>query len=156
MGTVRVETREELAVVVVESRGRLNAFTRGMRADIAKRLREIDGDAKLEGAVLTGDGDAFCAGQDFNESRQWNDAVPWVEEFEDFARAILGFRKPLVAAVNGVAAGGGFQMALLCDDRIGHAGARMGQTEVRWGLASVTGSWLLQRAVGDLRARELV
>ena len=81
--------------------------------------------------------------------------MPWVEEFEEFARSILRFNKPLVAAVNGVAAGGGFQIALLCDSRICHPLTRMGQTEVRRGLASVTGTWLLQRTVGDTRAREL-
>ena len=47
-------------------------------------------------------------------------------------------------------------MALLCDSRIGHPGIRMGQPEVKRGLASVTGTWLLQRSVGDLRAREIV
>src|SRR5262249_23708404 len=103
-----------------------------------------------------GAGDAFCAGQDLNEVTGWDEATPWVEEFEAFARALLSFRKPLVAAVNGVAAGGGFQMALLCDSRIGHPGVRMGQPEVKRGLASVTGTWLLRRSVGDLRARELV
>jgi enoyl-CoA hydratase len=68
---------------------------------------------------------------------------------------LLRFQKPLVAAINGVAAGGGFQMALLCDSRIGHPGTLMGQPEVKRGLASVTGTWLLQRSVGDMRAREL-
>ena len=67
----------------------------------------------------------------------------------------MQFRKPLVAAVNGDAAGSGFQIALICDRRLGHPGTRMGQTEVRWGLASVTGTWLMRRSLGDLRAREL-
>jgi enoyl-CoA hydratase/carnithine racemase len=155
MSRVTLRTEGEVAIIELDSPGRMNAFTREMRAAIGRMLATIDGDAALAGAVITGAGEAFCAGQDFNESRRWGPDVPWVEEFEDFFRAILSFSKPLVAAVNGVAAGGGFQMALVCDRRVGHAQTRMGQTEVRWGLASVTGTWLLQRSVGDIRAREL-
>jgi enoyl-CoA hydratase/carnithine racemase len=156
MGRVHLRAERDVAVLTIDSPGRLNAFTRAMRADIRRVLADVETDARYVGAVLTGAGEAFCAGQDFNESSAWDEATPWVEEFELFARAIAGFKKPLVAAVNGVAAGGGFQAALMCDRRVGHAGTRMGQTEVRWGLASVTGTWLLQRSVGDARARELV
>jgi enoyl-CoA hydratase len=156
VGRVSRCMEEDIAVITVESPGRLNAFTRAMRSDIGRMLAEIEDDPRSAGAVVTGAADAFCAGQDLNEATEWDEATPWVEEFESFARRLLGFRKPLVAAVNGVAAGGGFQMALLCDSRIGHPGVRMGQPEVRRGLASVTGTWLLQRSVGDLRAREIV
>lgn len=155
MGEVHLQRHDDIAVIVLDTPGRLNAFTRAMRAEIGRLLAAVEADPGVVAAVLTGAGDAFCAGQDFREAATWDGATPWVEEFEQYARALLGFRKPLVAAVNGVAAGGGFQTALLCDCRIGHAGTRMGQTEVRWGLASVTGTWLLQRCVGDLRAREL-
>lgn len=126
-----------------------------MRGEVSRHLRELDADSRTIGAVITGAGDSFCAGQDLNEAPTWTAQTPWVEEFEDFANALLGFRKPLVAAVNGVAAGGGFQMALMCDSRIGHPGTKMGQTEVRVGLASVTGTWLMERSIGHLRAREL-
>lgn len=156
MGHASLSMEGDIAVITVETLGRLNAFTRAMRHDIGCLLAKVEGDAQSAGAVLTGAGDAFCSGQDLNETTGWDEATPWVEEFESFARGLLSFRKPLVAAVNGVAAGGGFQMALLCDSRIGHPGIRMGQPEVKRGLASVTGTWLLQRSVGDLRAREIV
>lgn len=156
MGDIHIDRLDATAIITLETAGRLNAFTRSMRVRIGQALREAAADGSVTSAIITGAGAAFCAGQDFTESSGWDDTVPWVEEFEDFARAILSFRKPLVAAVNGVAAGGGFQMALMCDSRVGHPGTRMGQPEVRTGLASVTGTWLLQRAVGDLRARELV
>jgi enoyl-CoA hydratase len=155
MSHVSLRQDGNVAIVQLSSPGRMNAFTREMRATIGRLLAEVDGNPTMAGAVIVGAGDAFCAGQDFNESSGWGSDVPWVEEFEDFFRAILGFSKPLVAAVNGAAAGGGFQMALICDRRVGHPGTKMGQTEVRWGLASVTGTWLLQRSVGDIRAREL-
>jgi len=145
-----------VAVITVASPGRLNAFTRAMRVDIGRMLAEIQGEPRSAAAIITGAGEAFCSGQDLNEAREWEKTTPWVEEFETFARALLSFRKPLVAAVNGVAAGGGFQMALLCDSRIGHSEVSMGQPEVKRDLASITGTWLLRRSIGDLRAREVV
>lgn len=155
MATVQLQHHDDFALLRLENPGRLNAFTRGMRAEIARLLGQAASDSSVIGAVITGAGEAFCAGQDFNEVADWSEDTPWVAEFEEFARAILSFPKPLVAAVNGVAAGGGFQMALMCDMRIGHDAVRMGQTEVRRGLASVTGTWLLQTSVGRIRAREL-
>jgi enoyl-CoA hydratase/carnithine racemase len=155
LGTVHLRDHGDIAVLTIESPGKLNAFTRGMRAEIGRLLDTVDAGSAAIGAIITGAGDAFCAGQDLEESSQWSDEIPWVEEFEAFAQSLLRFRKPLVACVNGVAAGGGFQMALMCDSRIGHPDTKMGQPEVRTGLASVTGTWLMQRALGDLRAREL-
>jgi len=155
MGQVNYRQEHGIAIVEIQNDGRLNAFTRAMRGDIGTLLTRSNDDPQIIAAVITGRGEAFCAGQDLNEAASWNDTTPWVEEFEEFFRALLRFQKPLVAAVNGVAAGGGFQMSLLCDSRVGHPGTRMGQPEVRRGLASVTGTWLLQRSVGDMRAREL-
>jgi enoyl-CoA hydratase/carnithine racemase len=155
MGQINYRHHQDIAIIEIENDGRLNAFTRAMRGEIGALLARSNDDPRITSAVITGQGEAFCAGQDLNEAQGWNDETPWVEEFEDFFRALLRFQKPLVAAVNGVAAGGGFQMALLCDSRIGHPGTRMGQPEVKRGLASVTGTWLLQRSVGDMRAREL-
>ena len=155
MGQINYRHEHGIAVIEIESAGRLNAFTRAMRGEIGALLARSNDDPAVVAAVITGRGDAFCAGQDLNEAQGWNDETPWVQEFEAFFRALLRFQKPLVAAVNGVAAGGGFQMALLCDSRIGHPDTRMGQPEVKRGLASVTGTWLLQRSVGDMRAREL-
>ena len=155
MGTIHFRAEDNVAVITVDTPQKLNTFTRAMRNEIGRLLEELNRNSEFIGAVLTGAGDAFCAGQDLRESSTWGDDIPWVEEFETFARSILKFKKPLVAAVNGVAAGGGFQMALLCDGRIGHPGTRMGQPEVRTGLASITGTWFMQRSIGDVRAREL-
>jgi len=156
MGQVELARQGDVAVITIVSAGRLNAFTRAMRASIAAHLDAVAADQSAVGAVLTGAGNAFCAGQDLNESQHWTAETPWVEEFEQLFRTMLRFAKPLVAAVNGVAAGGGFQVALMCDSRIAHPAVRMGQTEVRWGLASVTGTWLLERSVGAIKARQLV
>lgn len=156
MGQIHLRHHQNIAVLEIENPGRLNAFSRAMRADIGGILGRLNEDPATAAAVVTGRGDdAFCAGQDLNESINWTEETPWVEEFDTFFRDLLRFNKPLVGAINGVAAGGGFQMALLFDSRVGHPGVRMGQPEVKRGLASVTGTWLLQRSVGDMRAREL-
>ena len=155
MGHIHLRHDQNIAVIEIENPGRLNAFSRAMRAEIGRILTRLNDDAATRAVVVTGRGDAFCAGQDLNESVNWTEETPWVEEFDTFFRDLLRFKKPLVGAINGVAAGGGFQMALLFDARVGHPGVLMGQPEVKRGLASVTGTWLLQRSVGDMRAREL-
>ncbi|MPZ31494.1 MAG: hypothetical protein GEV13_10940 [Rhodospirillales bacterium] len=133
MGQIHLRHDQNIAVIEIENPGRLNAFSRAMRAEIGRTLSKLNDDASTMAAVITGRGDAFCAGQDLNESVNWTEETPWVEEFDGFFRDLLRFKKPLVGAINGVAAGGGFQMALLCDARVGHPGVQMGQPEVKRG-----------------------
>lgn len=155
MGTTEVYVEDGIGYLVFSTPGKLNAFTRSMRQRFVEGLRRHEADDAVEAVIVTGDGDAFCAGQDLNESASWGDDVPWVEEFEDLYRTVWTMSKPVVAAIPGVAAGGGFQVALLCDSRIASTTARMGQPEVANGLASITGAWLMRRSLGDMRAREL-
>lgn len=155
MGTTEVYVEDGIGYLVFSTPGKLNAFTREMRARFVEGLRQHDADDAVSAVIVTGEGSAFCAGQDLNESATWNDDVPWVEEFEELFRTMWTMSKPVVAAIPGVAAGGGFQVALLCDSRVGATSARMGQPEVANGLASVTGAWLMRRSLGDMRAREL-
>ena len=82
MGHASLSMEGDIAVITVETLGRLNAFTRAMRHDIGCLLAKVEGDAQSAGAVLTGAGDAFCSGQDLNETTGWDEATPWVEEFE--------------------------------------------------------------------------
>ncbi|MBK0418305.1 enoyl-CoA hydratase/isomerase family protein [Leucobacter sp. CSA1] len=155
MGTTEVYVEDGIGYLVFSTPGKLNAFTRSMRERFLEGLRRHEADDTVEAVIVTGEGDAFCAGQDLNESASWDDGVPWVEEFEDLYRTVWTTSKPVIAAIPGVAAGGGFQLALLCDARIASTTARMGQPEVANGLASITGAWLMRRSLGDMRAREL-
>src|SRR4030042_517657 len=68
---------------------------------------------------------------------------------------LIGLSKPLVAALNGVAAGSGFQVALLTDVRVGHPGVKMGQPEINSGIASITGPWIMKEMLGLSRTIEL-
>lgn len=155
MGSILQSDRGAVRILTISAPDRLNAWTRAMRDELEGSLEQAAADPGVGAVVVTGDGGAFCSGQDFHEVATWGDDTPWIDEIERFYRAVLMFPKPLVAAVNGVAAGSGMQFALLCDYRVGGSGARMGQTEVRWGLASITGTWLLQELVGPIRARAL-
>lgn len=126
-----------------------------MRAEVSTYLEEAAGDPTVRGLVFTGAGDAFSSGQDFNEVPEWAPETPWVAEIKELYRQIIDFPKPTVAAVNGVAAGSGMQLALLCDYRVAVRHARLGQTEIKWGLASIVGTWLLAQVVGAQRARAM-
>ncbi|WP_219469970.1 enoyl-CoA hydratase/isomerase family protein [Nonomuraea rhizosphaerae] len=155
MGQILARQESGTRVITISAPGRLNAWTRAMRADLSAALADAAADPSVSGVVFTGDDGAFCAGQDFNEVVTWGSDTEWISEIHELYRQVLTLPKPVVAAVNGVAAGSGLQFALLCDYRVASREARMGQTEVRWGLASVTGTWLLEEVVGPLRARTL-
>ncbi len=123
-------------------------------------LREAGRDDSVRVVVLTGAGRAFCAGQDLKE-RQDPDATPLdIEVRERFNPIILAMRrlpKPIVAAVNGVAAGAGASLAFACDLRIAAASASFVLAFGRIGLVPDSGaSWFLPRLVGAAHAAELL
>lgn len=138
---------------------KLNAWTAGMRARLVAALREFAADPDCRAVVLTGVGRAFCAGQDLGETASIDPddhaaAESWIDDFGTLYRALRALEKPTVAAVNGVAAGSGFQFALLADLRIGHAGSTMGQPEVRSGIPSITGIWAMWDILGRAKTAE--
>ena len=146
-------------VVTLSRPERLNAWDAPMRARLVELLHAAGTDAAVRAVVLTGAGDrAFCAGQDLNEGKTFDGprAEEWIEEWRRLYGAIRRFEKPLVVALNGLAAGSAFQAALLCDVRVGHPGAKMGQPEINSGLVSVTGFWIIREMLGLSRAIEMV
>ncbi|MFF8763331.1 enoyl-CoA hydratase/isomerase family protein [Nocardiopsis dassonvillei] len=152
-------TEGHTTVITLNRPAKLNAWTSAMRARIVELLTEAGADPDCRAVVLTGTGDAFCAGQDLAETRAIDPgdhaaAEAWIDEFDVLYRALRGVDKPTVAAVNGVAAGSGFQLALLADLRVGHPGVRMGQPEVRSGIPSVTGIWAMWDILGKARTIE--
>lgn len=129
----------------------MNAVDDSIRAGLGSALRQLDAGDDADAIVLTGSGErAFCAGQDLEESQSVTPATlaGWLNRQHAMYQAVRDVTKPIVAALNGVAAGAGFQMALMCDLRVAHAGIRMGQPEVRAGLASIVGSYLMSLQVG--------
>lgn len=156
---ILTERRGEVAVITLNRPHILNAWHRPMRDDLRAALAAFDQDDAVRAIVLTGAGErAFGAGQDFSEARDFgaHEADGWIEEWDLLYGVIRRLTKPIVAALNGVAAGSAFQVALLTDLRVGHAGVRMGQPEINTGLASVTGAWIIREHLGLARATDLV
>ncbi len=136
----------------------MNAWDSAMRVLLVEALKRFDADDEVGAIVLTGAGDrAFGAGQDLRETRTFDAARAgeWMQEWKTLYGVIRELRKPIVAALNGVAAGSAFQVALLCDLRVAHAGVRMGQPEINSGIPSVTGPWLMREMIGMGRTIDL-
>jgi enoyl-CoA hydratase len=136
----------------------LNAWHAPMRSQLVERLDAAEADPAIGAIVLTGAGErAFGAGQDLNETKTFDAdrAEEWMGEWERLYDRLRSLSKPLVVALNGVAAGSAFQVALLGDIRIGHPGVTMGQPEINSGIASVTGPWIMKEMLGLARTTEL-
>jgi enoyl-CoA hydratase len=155
---ISVEDKDGIRIVTLNRPEARNALNAAMRAGIRAALAPVNDDAAIAGVVITGAGDkAFCAGQDLGEARDFDPARSevWIGDMRDFLSSVRDLDKPCVAAVNGVAAGAGYQLALLCDLRIGHDGVRMGQPEINAGLASVIGVHLMSLTLGHAQTRDL-
>jgi len=142
--TITVAIEGEVAVVTLDRPEVLNAVNRVLARDLAGALADLGRDAAVHAVVLTGAGQrAFCSGVDLEEARsvEVREIEEWFGGVVDLYRAILTLDAPVVAALNGVAAGAGFQMALVSDLRVGHPGTRMGQPEVNAGIPSIMGSY---------------
>lgn len=140
---VQVERRDGLALLTFNRPGALNALNQALRRGIADALGELGTDGAVRGIVLTGAGRAFAAGVDLQEAATVTPegVEAWYAEMCEIYAAIRAVEKPVVAAVNGVAAGAGFQMALVSDLRVGCPATRMGQPEINAGIPSVMGSF---------------
>ena len=148
---IYVETRDEITVLTLHRPDVLNAIHEGLRREAIAALAEFNADDGQRAMVITGAGDrAFTAGQDLREAMELDagNTAEWQEQLSAYLGAIRNLDKPVVAALNGVAAGAGFYTALLCDMRIGHAGIKMGQPELNVGFPSVIGTRLMYMTLG--------
>ncbi len=157
---VRVEQRGAVAVWTLDRPDRMNALSRAMLEAIGKLSREAATNASVRAVVVTGAGDkAFCAGADLKERRTMSDED--VRSLLDLYRSELGpldrLPKPVVAALNGVAFGGGLELALACDLRVAAAGAVLGLPETSIAIIpGAGGTQRLPRIVGEGRAKEMI
>jgi len=159
---VLVAVADGIGTVTLNRPDKLNAFFGTMRDEIAVALEEVAEDPAVRVVVVTGRGRAFCAGADVGymadllERGAYDEANLLVTAGRRVIRAIIEMPKPVIAALNGPAAGGGANLALACDLRIASDRAAIGQTFNRVGLApDWGGSWLVPRLVGRARAAEL-
>ncbi|POR55507.1 enoyl-CoA hydratase/isomerase family protein [Bosea psychrotolerans] len=152
------EVRGPVGILTLNRPEVLNAWNAPMRARLVEALDQLEANEAVRAIVLTGAGDrAFGAGQDLNETKTFDPdrAELWMGEWERLYDRLRSLSKPLIAALNGVAAGSAFQVALLCDLRIGHDGVTMGQPEINSGIASVTGPWIMREMIGIARTIDL-
>ena len=153
------ETRDAVTTITLNRPDKLNAFSGTMREDLVAALRSAAGRV----VVITGAGRAFCAGGDveFMSALQKNGDVAAFRKLLDAGREVVmqiaTMPKPVIASVNGVAAGAGCNLALACDYRIACDAAKFAQSFVRIGLhPDWGGTWFLPRAVGRSAAFEMM
>lgn len=155
---IRYEIEPPLAVITLDRPEVLNAWTMATREEVIRALDHAGNDPDIGALVITGAGTrAFCAGQDLNESISFTEdqAEDWINSFRRLYKAVRSLEIPVVAALNGTAAGSAFQFALLADIRVGHDGVRLGQPEINSGIASITGPWIMREVLGLSRTIEL-
>jgi enoyl-CoA hydratase/carnithine racemase len=159
-----VERRGPLVFMTLNRPAAANALSRALVAELTKVLGalagEVAGGADLRALVLTGAGDkAFSAGADLKERRTWtlHDTRVFLGEINMLMNLVAAFPRPVVAAVNGVAFGGGLELALAADIRIAADSAEMGLTETRLGIIpGAGGTQRLARIAGVAVAKELI
>ena len=163
LGTLLYEVRDRVAVITLNRPDRMNTLGGTMKTDLARAFFELArNDDQVRAVLVTGSGDkAFCAGADIKERA--TDVVRGTEYFvrqkatHELFRNIEEFEKPVVAAINGVALGGGLEIALCCDLRIAADHARFGLPELKLGvIPAAGGTQRLPRVIGEARAKELI
>jgi 2-(1,2-epoxy-1,2-dihydrophenyl)acetyl-CoA isomerase len=156
---LRIEREGPVATLTLDRPDALNALTVPLKEALIEAFADLAGDDGTRAVVLTGAGRAFCAGQDLRE-RLEPDALPLADEirrrYNPVVRAMRALPKPIVGAINGVAAGAGASLAFACDVRIAAESASFLLAFGRVGLIPDSGAtWLLPRLVGAAKAAEL-
>ncbi len=163
--TLRFELAGGVATITLSRPERLNAFTRRMHEELREALAEVRSgraEGRIRALLLTGAGRAFCAGQDLDERRPNPDGSPpdlgasIEHNYKPLVLALRALEMPVIAAVNGVAAGAGASLALACDLVVAARSASFIQAFSKLGLVPDTGgSWILPRLLGPARAMGL-
>jgi len=155
---IKVEKKKEIGIITLNRPEARNALNRKMIQELGDALTELENDLQIRVIIITGNKD-FCAGADIKEMN-----VIKPEEIETFCRwghkvinQIESMGKPVIAAINGFALGGGCELALACDIRIAGESAKFGQPEVNLGLIpGFGGTQRLSRLVGIGKAKEMI
>jgi 2-(1,2-epoxy-1,2-dihydrophenyl)acetyl-CoA isomerase len=154
-----LEVADRVATITLDRADALNALTVPLKEELLAALARVGADPAIGAVVLTGAGRAFCAGQDLRERLEPGAAPLEIEIRERYNPIILAMRrleKPIVGAINGIAAGAGASLAFACDVRIAAEGASFLLAFARVGLVPDSGAtWLLPRLVGAAKAAEL-
>lgn len=156
-GTVAVEKRGSAAILRLNRPDKMNAINMEMVLDIVDALNGLEKDCGVSVVIVTGNGRAFSSGADVREMSGMQLADIVREGHAPLWERLRTFRKPVIAALNGITAGGGLELAMACDIAIASKDAKLGQTEINLGIIpGAGGTQRLTRAVGKQKAMELV
>jgi len=149
------ERRDKVALVTLNRADKRNALSIALRDEIDQCLRELETDDAVSAVVITGAGPVFCAGFDRNEFfvREPAHLEALMESTDRFHLRLINFPKPMVAAINGSAMGGGLDLAVLCDLRVAAENATFAHPEIKFGAPTLYGP--LAETIGGGLARDL-
>lgn len=155
--TLRVEKAARIATITINRPDSLNALNSTVVAELQHAIQDIDNDRNIAVSIITGEGKAFAAGADIKEMASLGFSDMYCTDFfagwDKFAQA----RKPLIAAVNGFALGGGCELAMMCDIIIASDKAKFGQPEIKLGVTpGMGGSQRLTALVGKAVSMDLI
>jgi 2-(1,2-epoxy-1,2-dihydrophenyl)acetyl-CoA isomerase len=163
MEEIIYERQDAVEIVTLNRPERLNAFTFAMIRELADHFQGLALDSDVRAILVTGAGKAFCSGADLGEVGERSGGITPVEMraatqwYSRMIAAMWSLEKPIIGAVNGVAAGAACNFALSCDLLIAAEDARFIQIFVRRGLvADAGGTYFLPRLIGLARAKELI
>ncbi len=146
--------------IIVNRPDKLNALNAKTIRELRTAFLTVEDDPNVAAVILSGSGEkAFVAGADIHELAHLDETAGtnYVQEGQDLTQLIENFKKPVLAAINGYALGGGTELALACHIRIASENAKLGQPEVRLGLIpGYGGTQRLARLVGKGKAMELI
>ena len=154
---ITLKIKDNIGILTLNRKKVLNAWNKEMRFEICNVFKNIN-KKKIKALIITGSGEkAFCSGQDLNELKNFkeNQVDAWIEEFKKVYSSIRSAKIPIIGAINGVAAGSGFQLALLTDIRVSHKKAKFGQVEINSGVVSIIGPWIIEKVLGLSKTIEL-
>lgn len=151
-----VDKKDHIMTVTIERPERLNALHPQANVELGKVFDDFAGDDDMWVAVITGSGKGFCAGNDLRHQAEGGERVPMPMGFGGLTSR-FDMNKPVIAAVNGVAMGGGFEIALACDLIIASEKALFALPEPKVGLAALAGGLnRLPRQIGPKRALGMI
>ncbi|HUJ25310.1 MAG TPA: enoyl-CoA hydratase-related protein [Myxococcales bacterium] len=160
MPELRVEDRGSARILSIDKEPQMNVLSRALVAELAQHARQATVEAKIRAVVLTGSGTrAFCAGANLKERTGWteDDVRRWLVELHAGFRELERCTKPWIAAINGLALGGGCELALACDLRVMDPAAQIGLTETKVGVIPGGGGTVrLARVIGVGRAKDMI
>jgi len=157
MDEILFDVEDAVATLTLNRPAKLNAVTPEMTEEIRRRVGQVNSDPGIRVLILTGAGEkAFCAGSDIRELDAYGSAWEFRER-PDYCDAVRGLRKPVIAAVNGYALGGGLELALSCDMRFASSTARFAAPEIKLGWVGGGGmAALLTHSVGPSNAAMMI